>query len=87
MSPIGAFRRLRPDAITSAIGVRAGRVAAAAFRYEAGYAASVLSQVPMIAARCSAIGRPGFGMGAAATAHMPKFRNKQRPEAAPSPLN
>ena len=28
-----------------------------------------------------------FGMGVAATAHMPKFRNKQRPEAPPSPLN
>jgi hypothetical protein len=34
-----------------------------------------------------AVGWLGFGMGVAATAHMPKFRNKQRPEAAPSPLN
>jgi hypothetical protein len=33
-----------------------------------------------------AVDRPGLVMGAAATAHMPKFRNKQRPEAAPSPL-
>ena len=27
------------------------------------------------------------GQAWAATAHIPKFRNKQRPEAAPSPLN
>jgi hypothetical protein len=34
-----------------------------------------------------AVGRPGFWMGVADTAHIPKFRNKHRPEGAPWPLN
>jgi hypothetical protein len=68
------------------LGVRRRREAAGAFGHEA-IVLFGLQSVTDVPGALLAIGPTRFGMGVAATAHMPKFRNKQRPEAAPSSLN